>query len=220
MRLVDVSDKGSPVHISGQVLFKDDDTKISRYSYQVKASATNVSNKRILLMVIRFEANGGTGPGYDSISRRDYFFFPNVVQPGAVENVDQAPISFDDPVVDGSPAVENATQSRPAATARVEFIEFDDGSIWGDAETATSEFEHRQRTIRQLGVLEHFYNYSGEQAFLDELSKQTDLGWISELRDDCKSKNNYFTCAHDEVLRLLEKAKQHEISGAHYPPRS
>jgi hypothetical protein len=61
--LVDVSGRHSPVHIAGYVTFSDNPSKVTRYSYQVDASAVNVSKKSVLLLRLRFQTSGGECPG-------------------------------------------------------------------------------------------------------------------------------------------------------------
>jgi hypothetical protein len=206
--LVDVSGHRSPVHIAGSVTFSDNSSKVTRYSYQVDASAVNVSKKSVLLLCLRFQTSGGSAPGLDDVYQNEYFLGEGTLAPGALESVHLLPSRFSAPKVNGLPSVEPSTLS-PTATAQVEFVQFTDGSIWGDRDAAAEVLRVRWATVRQLATLEHTYVQSGEQAFQGELSKETLLPCINSLRDACKDKLDYSGCELDRVQRMLEAARKH-----------
>jgi hypothetical protein len=58
MKMVDASEKDSPVTVSGEVLFTDAQAGPTPYSFQATASATNVSGRDMLLVVVSFEVTG------------------------------------------------------------------------------------------------------------------------------------------------------------------
>jgi hypothetical protein len=211
--LADASGHRSPVQIAGYVTFRDNPSKVTRYSYQVDASATNVSNKSVLLLRLRFETNGGSAPGLDAIYESDYFFGEGTLAPGVSDDVHISPLSFGAPIVDGVPLVNTADPSTlgPTATARVEFVQFTDGSTWGDRDAAADVFKVRRATVRQLTALEKAYVQSGEQAFRAELSKENTplLPGINSLRAACKDNLDYSRCALDKVRGMLEAARIH-----------
>jgi hypothetical protein len=210
--LVDASGHRSPVHIAGYVTFSDDSSKVTRYSYQVDASAANVSNKSVLLLRLRFQTSGGSAPGLDDVYENDYFFGEGTLAPGALESVHLAPYGFSAPIVNGIPLVETADPStpRPTATAQVEFVQFTDGSTWGDRDAAAEVFRLRRATVRQLTALEQTYVQSGEQAFRGELSRETLLPCINSLQAACKNNLDYSRCALDGVEGMLEATRNHK----------
>lgn len=210
-QLVDASGYRSPVHIAGYVTFRYNPSKVTRYSYQVDASAINVSKKSVLLLRLRFQVSGGSAPGLDEGYRNEYFFRESSLTPAASEIVHLSPFGFGSPEVNGVPLVE-PSPLRPTATSQVEFVQFTDGSIWGDRDAAAEVFKVRRATFLQLKVLEHTYAQSGEQAFRDELSKETLLPCINSLQVACKDKLDYTGCALDRVRGMLEAARKHKAA--------
>jgi hypothetical protein len=209
LRLVDVSGK-SPIHVSGYIEFSDHPSEVMRYSYQVHASAKNVSNKDVLLMLIHFEANGGSGPGLDDNSQYEYFFGEGL-RPNMSEIVSKSPIRFSAPTVNGAPADTNDLVTlRPKAIAQVEFVQFSDGSTWGDVESAKDDVKARRASLKELKALDRIYSESGEQAFREELSKQTALPCINSLQSACKSDADFSRCTLDKVRVMLEAASNHQ----------
>jgi hypothetical protein len=209
--LLDTSGRRSPIQIVGRVTFRDDPSKVIRYSYQVDALATNVSNKSVLLLRLRFQTSGGSAPGLDYAYEDDYFFGDGTLAPGVSDSVHSSPFGFGAPVVNGIPSVETADPSAfgPTATARVEFVQFTDGSTWGDRDVAAEVFKARRATIRQVTALKEVYVHSGEQAFRRELSKETLLPCVNLSRAACKDNLDYSRCVLDRIEGTLEAARNH-----------
>jgi len=110
-------------------------------------------------------------------------------------------------------AVPYQADPHPAAEAHAEFVQFGDGSSWGNADAATNEFGLRQKTLAELDLLEHFYEQGGESAFLDELAKADDLfGVIYQLKRRCENKAAYVNCTHERVRQTLATAREHEAA--------
>jgi|KBSMisStaDraftv2_1062788.scaffolds.fasta_scaffold30690_2 hypothetical protein len=112
------------------------------------------------------------------------------------------------------------TRLVPKATAKVEFVQFEDGSVWGNKNSAIDAFDTRARRLHFLNVLEQTYNEGGEQNFLDKLSTTSDVFLIDLLKSACQEKGegSYFDCIHNGIVRLLEIAKKYEMLG-NEPPR-
>src|SRR5579872_3600655 len=135
IHLQDISAKGSPVQVSGSAFFGDDATKTIRFSYLIKGLFANVSNRDVVLMIIRFASSGLKGPGLDYSYEKDYFFSPGVLQAGKIEEFRSSPIRFGSPTVNGQPIPEDDDiPSAPVITAKVAFVQFLDGATWGDTE--------------------------------------------------------------------------------------
>ena len=204
----DVSGERSPVHISGHIAFSDDAGRVARYSYKVAAAATNVSGKTILLLCVRFRVNDGSAPGLDYAYRKDYFFSQKTLEPDSSEDVLSAPSSVSAPMINGVPIVNGPSTSKPIATAEVEFVQFSDGSTWGDQDAARSALEIRASTMQELRTLESTYTEEGERAFLLELSKQELLPGINSIENICKDRNDeYATCALDMIRKMIATAQ-------------
>jgi hypothetical protein len=219
MKLRDVSESGSPIRVSGQLTFRDDGSRVTPFCYRITATAKNVSSKSMLLMVIHFQASGMGGPGHDEQYSQEYFFM-EPLEPDAIEKYESGHLSFGPREAPVSPDADRKPEP-PTATASVEFVQFSDGSTWGDADAAADAFEIRQHTVRELEALEHIYEESGEQAFRAELSKETYLPTVGALKSICGGKEDYSSCARDAVRRTIERADANEAaantSTAHPP---
>jgi hypothetical protein len=207
MRLRDVSAKESPISVSGYVTYRYDDSKNFPFSYQENISAKNVSSKSVLLMVMHVEANGT--PGRDETYSQEYFF-ENALEPGAVEVHDEPGTSFGQ-AVNGTPLIDSEHDPHAVAKVRVEFVQFSDGSTWGDAGAAEHVLKMRSETLAELDKLEHIYEQAREDAFLEELARADDyLPVISQLKGGCRNKAKTSNCAHNAVQRTIDAARDHQ----------
>jgi hypothetical protein len=205
--LQDVSEKGSPISVVGYITYRYDDSKRFPFSYKETFCAKNVSHKSVLLMVMHIEASGT--PGRDETFSQEYFF-GDALEPGAVEVDDDPGRSFGQSV-NGAPLVNSEQDADAVAKVRLEFIQFSDGSAWGDAALAENVLKKRSETLAELDTLEHIYEQAGEEAFLEEFAQADDsLPTISQLKHACTDKANTPTCAHDAVQRTINIVTNHQ----------
>jgi hypothetical protein len=207
-RLNDISAAGSPVRISGQAAFRDDHSQGPRYGFEANALAMNVSRKSILLFVMHFEVKGPTGPSLEDNYQQDYFFVADPLRPGGVEDVGLAPLRISSPMVNGELATETMRRAEPDALVTLEFVQFSDGSTWGDAQSATGALNARQQTLRELALLEQIYSQAGEQEFMANLSKPSVLESINALKSECDGDSR---CSRDAVHKMILVARDHEM---------
>jgi hypothetical protein len=80
--LHDVSEQGAPLRVSGTISFEVDPSHALRYTYRTEGSVANVSDKNVVLTVIRIEASGENAPGLASNLVVDRFFGPTVLRAG------------------------------------------------------------------------------------------------------------------------------------------
>jgi hypothetical protein len=66
-----------------------------------------------------------------------------------------------------------ASNQAVTASAEIEFVQFQDGSTWGDSDTETEAFQARSATLQKLRSLQRVYAEQGEKAFLDALAEPT-----------------------------------------------
>jgi len=170
MEIQDASDKGSPIQISGYMTLRYDSENRFPFSYEQSTSVKNVSSKSILLMIVHLEAT--SGPGHDEKYSQEYFF-GDALAPGQVEVSHDPEQRFGMSVVNGEP-LPYSKDPHPTAQGRAEFVQFSDGSTWGDADSAKDAFETRGKTLEELDLLEHLYEQAGESAFLDEFARADD----------------------------------------------
>jgi hypothetical protein len=210
IHLQDISAKGSPIQVSGSVLFEDDASKRIRFSYLIEGSLANVSNRSVVLMIIRFASGGLKGPGLDYSYEKDYFFSLGVFEVGKVEDFRSSPIRFGSPTVNGQPiAQDDDISSAPIVTAQVVFVQFVDGTTWGDLGRGRESLLVRNQTQRELVRLERVLQNGGEQALTDELSKQdSTLLCINSLVSECRGKGD--SCMADGLHSMIDAARRHE----------
>jgi hypothetical protein len=207
MEIQDMSDKGSPIQVSGYMMLRHDSSNPFPFSYEESTSVKNVSAKSILLMVVHLEAT--SGPGSDERYSQEYFF-ADALAPGQVEVNHEPERKFGVAVVNGEP-LSYKRDPHPAAQAHAEFVQFSDGSTWGDADSAEHLLEARRQTLAELNRLEHLYEQAGESAFLDEFARADDFDNIfRQLKSGCSDKAAKPNCAYNSVHRTFVIAKQHE----------
>ncbi len=210
LRLRHSSAKGCPIRVSGYVSFTEDDSKPAPFNYKLIASAHNMTNKVILLFVVSFEAQGPQGPAYSSTYQGEHFFDADGFEPATTENVQTPPFVVGQTVVDGRPVLEGPF--RPRAAVRVRFVEFADGSVWGDLDAAKETLSARQATVHELESLQRLYSASTKQEFLSEFSKPSLYLSIAALQEDCERKVSSPNCAWNGVQRMLDAAKRHSVA--------
>jgi hypothetical protein len=209
MEIQDLSDKGSPIQISGYMALRYDRENRFPFSYEQSTSVKNVSSKSILLMIVHLEAT--SGPGHDETYSQDYFF-GDTLAPGQVEVNHDPERRFGSTLVNGEP-LPYKKDPHPTAQAHAEFVQFGDGSTWGDADSAADSLDERRKTVEELDLLEHLYEQAGESAFLDEFARADDsLNVIRQMKDRCTEKTADSKCAHNIVHRTFLTAKEHDAA--------
>jgi hypothetical protein len=212
IRLQDVSAKGSPLQVSGTVSFEDDSSKPIRYTYRPEGSIANVSGKGVTLFVIHFEAGGVNAPGLDYTYDEERFFGLDILEPGKTESIHNSPVRFGASTINGQPVPEDVgPDAVPAATAEVTFVQFVDGSTWGDPEAGHKSLIVRTQTFHELTRLEQVLEEGGERALKAEVSNM-DIRFqppcIGNLVRSCN--NRAASCLADGLHSMIQAARQHE----------
>jgi hypothetical protein len=74
-KLQDVSKSGSPIALSGAVTTDDGtDRRLATFSYHIALSAKNISDKPIVLMIVKVEVTSGKSVFMPNFEIYDYFF--------------------------------------------------------------------------------------------------------------------------------------------------
>ena len=97
------------------------------------------------------------------------------------------------------------------ATAEVEFVQFQDGSTWGDSDKKTEAFADRTMTLHKLESLQRVYSENGEKAFWDALSEPTTLACVNRVQTDCKASNDKLNCALGAIQTMVDIAAHQEF---------
>ncbi len=211
------SPHGSPIHIDGYVTFRDNTTENIRY-YWVHASAKNTSQRGIAAWSATLETSGGSGPELTLEESHDFFFTGDVLAPGATEGVsDQScAMRFVLRPPNGNGYAESAepTTLPTRAFVRVQFVQFTDGSIWGDRDKAAKFQLERRETLDKVKSLQQVYSERGEKAFMDVLAEPTALACFERIKTLCRNENHDSSCARKGIAEMLTiAARQQKLEG-------
>jgi hypothetical protein len=143
VQVVDASDQGSPLKVSGRASF----TEIRRPSAFQTASRfqillKNASEKGIILLRATVTETGPHGPTKDQQIKRDHFFWGEMSAGSAIRLLGD----------EGRPANLSrvAPAREPKAKFRVQYVQFADGSIWGDELAAQDALATRSAIFGML----------------------------------------------------------------------
>ncbi len=200
--LRDISEHGSPLRVVGKVLVRDNPAVLT---YEVEAAVKNASKKNVLSWSLLVRTSDGV---LHFTSSNDYFFTGDDLAPDVSAGVDSGPIRLVAHPQGDIPTREERDSSRQAVTASAEikFVQFQDGSTWGDNDMETEVFRGRSATLHKLESLQRVYAEQGETAFLDALAGPSMLACVERIKTDCKANNGNSSCAREAIQRMLDSA--------------
>jgi len=171
--LRDKSAAGAPFQVDGKLtLVESVQANELEWSWGEKVAVKNLSDKEILLFVVTI-AEGGrhpapvgrrTAPGDGSTYRLedDRFFNEKLIKPGESLILRDTKPGVLDVVCCVDPLVESHD---PSAEYRLQFVQFSDGSIFGDAAAARDSLAIRKIILCGLRELLETYDRAGEPGF-------------------------------------------------------
>jgi hypothetical protein len=177
--IVELSKAHAPVRITGQITTKDQPSDVIRYSIAGDIDLKNVSTQPIILMVARIDVISGLPVDLNYSENEDYFFESKILQPGSAAKLRQVLSKFGEPQGSRNPLV----VTKPSARARTIFVQFLDGSTWGETAAAKQPLWDRRESLRRLEILEENYRTQGEEGFLKSLLQPTLLQPVMALQD-------------------------------------
>lgn len=201
-RLRDISEHDSPLRVVGKVLFRANPNVLT---YEVEAAVKNVSKKDVLSWSMLVRTSDGV---LHVTSSNDYFFTGDVLAPDVSAGVTSGPISLVAHPQGDTHTRKKRDSSNQAVTAsaEIEFVQFQDGSTWGDSDIETEAFQARSATLQKLQSLQKVYAQLGEKPFLDALAEPTMLACVERVQRDCKDNNGHSSCAREAIERMLDIA--------------
>jgi hypothetical protein len=211
--LRDISERGKPLRIVGYVTFQDNPAENVR-SYWVHASAKNVSMKGISAWSGSIETTGGIGPELNLSESHDFFFTGDVIAQNGADGVQSCPTRLVLGVGNGKSSTDT-TAPAPTASVRVTFVQFSDGSIWGDSDEAAKAHQLRRETLQKIQSLQQVYSERGEKAFMDALAEPTALPCFERIKTLCENENTDSICARKEIQQMVAIAAQQRSLEAH-----
>ncbi len=230
--LQDVGGRGSPIRVSGKVTFQDASLELPEYTtYRFEGTIANVSGKAVVLTVIHVEVRGVNAPGLDTNQPSDdHFFSLKDLQPGEEERFPTREFDFGKSADYGlrhelsgggdSQLVREdvGSDKAPVATAKVTFVQFADGSTWGDADAGRAVIAGRSGILEELTKYERVLNEQGAAAFLHAFAnRETYLHFplIAILIARCQAQPE--SCLIDGMHSMVQAARQHQLEmGDHW----
>lgn len=204
--------EGSPLEATGKVLVQETvaGNEVNSSWEGENVVAKNISNKPILLLICSI---GAVGPraGYEGgvAMIMDFFFHKRMLEPG-----DTFPLGMGETGLVGM-VINPLDKARdPKAGFRVEFVQFLDGSTFGDpAIIAKEAFARRTTTLRALQKLDRTYSEQGEQEFRAQLEKELASphhGGLWKIGETEEEKGT--SAAISQVREMLGLAKEREAT--------
>ena len=164
--VVDKSDSGSPLKISGTASFTELIVANSvKASSTFKVDARNVGEKAIILVLVYVDEAGPHGVGTYHVIQRDHFFWGNIA-PGESIALARGPLAKRPSACCISP---RGPANEPKAEIRVQYVQFMDGSTFGNETTAKDILGTRSAILDALRRLD---NASNSENFLALLAQK------------------------------------------------
>jgi hypothetical protein len=204
LSITNVSQPGSPITIVGTVNVNEHTSVQFPYSFRTEVSLTNVSPKAVLAMVVMTDIRNATEIDLNNTRKDDYFFGSDSFEPNTVVMVDDTLGPY------GKPRAEAELEpKRPTAIAKVEFVQFADGSVWGDPAAGKDLLRERRLALDELRFLENTSRMKGEQQFVEELEKPSQLSAILNLQQLYNSNEGDASAVLQKIASMLEQANLH-----------
>jgi hypothetical protein len=229
--LIDNSGADSPFEVSGSLLLREAVRGNQlEWSWGENVAVKNISSKPILLFVVTLTELGrhpapagrhsapGNGPTYQL--EDDRFFGENLIQPG-----ESLTLRDTEP---GAPNMECcinplAEKSDPAGEYDLRFVQFADGSTFGDPAEARDVLAWRETILRGLRELNQSYAEHGKQGFTAKLKEQSSFSETAPFGQIlAKYNEGGVQTALDKARQILATAGQHAamIAGATTPSQT
>ncbi|MCI0423007.1 MAG: hypothetical protein L0312_27920 [Acidobacteria bacterium] len=208
LQVVDRTEGASPVTVSGTVTISEQVSGDQvNYSLEESVSATNVSDKTILTMVAWLDVSFTKAPNAHIVKQYECFFAPDVIKPGETHILSTPqPASMRD----------NFDPAAPLKEAKAEFravyIQFLDGSVFGDPAAAKDMLRIRKEAEKALWYLNKVYREKGAQAFVAELQEPNPTAEVDTLLENVRQAQRELGTAEAvrRVQGMLTTAEQRE----------
>jgi len=217
--LVDKTQAGSPIEVSGKVSLQETVAGNQvQWSWGQHVVAKNISGKPILLFTATLTQIGrhprgkyagpGDGPTYEL--GEDRFFAKNAIKPG--ESLVLRDTTPDTGQLECciNPLDESG---QPQAEFQVLFVQFVDGSTFGDVSEAREWLARRATILGGLRGLIKSYSEQGESGFLADVRRQQPWSASLPFADIRKSYDeNGLKAAITRAQEILALAENHQVS--------
>src|SRR3989441_5955814 len=181
--VTDKSDPGSPLKISGTASFTERIVANSVTSY-FKVEALNVSGRTIVLLLASFDEAGPHGGGTHHLVKIDHFFWGDIAPGGSFVLARSR---------SGRRTYPLETAVEPKAEVGVQYVQFVDGSTFGDETRAKGILGLRRVILESLRRLD---TATGKEEFLALLAQKIQPDDADDfLKTFRQTQKNYGTAA-------------------------
>lgn len=165
--VTDLTAASKLISFAGQIEIRGRKTEGALHQRQNgRIAVRNVSGKPIVALIATIKRGGFWGAEPPILYRHDFFFKPHSFGPN-----DTIPdIRIDDDIA--LPQSELIAEQRPYVQANLQFVQFEDGTTWGDTQMAEELFRQRKDVEKFLRDLVDIYESKGPVAFAAALSAQ------------------------------------------------
>jgi hypothetical protein len=202
IQVVDKSSPASPIAISGIAIAPNTQAGAPPAGCKAKLTLRNVSTKPIVVSVIHLEVNGRGYQEWNLTHQEDNFYSDRQLEPGAPLTIESAQKPLPQQVA--APADERV----PKAIASVQYVEFLDGSTWGDPLVRDQVRNERQIHLQNLKELWQVYQTGGDPELEIALSKPFSDDAVGVLQAMYRDTNN-LRIVTDKLAKMLAMAEAH-----------
>jgi hypothetical protein len=203
--VTDTSESGSPLKVSGTASFTEEIARNAvTFSGDYKVDARNVSDKGIILVLAEFDEGGPHGAKRRHVIQLDHFFWDEIASGQSFV------LARGDPAkrVPGCCETPLTPAAEPTAEIRVRYIQFADGSTYGDDRTAENALRLRSAIREALVLLD---NIGNDQEFLSLLAQRTKTEDVDDFLDSMRHtvKTHGTATARKQVHTAVTAAANH-----------
>ncbi len=165
--VVDESAAASPIRTTGTAVFSEGaENGKAVCSYNCEIESRNVSQQPIVLLVMVEEFRCSNGLGDKRISGHEYLFDRELLGPGKAITYPSGHCTSEN-MVGPVPSIARV----PIAGATTMYVQFQDGTSFGDDKYALHMLQIRRGALKALRRLQEIYQMQGEEKFRQALRR-------------------------------------------------
>jgi hypothetical protein len=194
----DVSEHGSPLSLSASATFGSYQQVGMTFACKAEVSTRNVSAKPVLAFVVGFSHNSDVEAGYPN-EFTEYYLFGAPMRPGETLDHEQF-VGWTGTV--RKPRQIEISAEELSVRGEVLFVQFADGTTWGDPDEGTSSVQWEKNAFEQLKNLVSVYESYGSAALTDKI-KQEDSFTLGTLKQQYGDDPNNIGQVVDRMYKML-----------------
>lgn len=177
------------------------------YSREQQINYKNISDKTILTVVVWLEVVYPHGEREKQTFQYECFFAPDVIAPGDEDLLNSPKLPHKT-----VPLRAPTRTMEPRALVRVMYVQFLDGSVFGEEKFGDDILELRHRTWKTLKRLNEIYTRLGAEEFMQALQEPAEPLEVNTLLDNVRFTASKYGAsdAAGKIERMLTIAKEHQ----------